>query len=731
MSNFDKPEEEPAPAPAPSQSEEFSDCSYICFYIDQSIYEKEGFVISSSLITNLGVQEFRLDNNLVVFCIHCGGLLNMAFKLFKSTYYFKISYKFKNSPIFTCNFDFTVEKGKIKFIFDAGKKGSITGELFKNPSCLEQYNAFCQVTKKHDILFEDTKKFLFDNLDMELFLNLLQNKKDDRDELMLTLSNFPDLIIKYERDKLLPKIDFEALKNIKYYKKLVLIYSIIQDSIDLLGDLTEDGIIDFIQYHEIHKDQPILIKKNIFDFFISKTSKAEYIKKICKSVYSIPLLFNYLIELNKDKEQFSKIKGLTFNDLPSEYSKDDNLIELIGKYENIKEAFSENEIDKVWKKYLSQWYQAKNIQQLEEVIVKLNSVNEKYYTNITDEIKNEINTKGKKLIEMKELKGLEMYKFINKYNIVGDLLSDDNLLFFIGRNVILEELNSDENTLKEFNQTKFLAKINSKLIQYYINGTLSQVTNFEKFYLYFKYIYVLKEKEVENEEKNIICVNLILSHFVELLTKNSKIIINEEFKDIVKKVIILSLMYIPESKNNNFMKIIIDLGLCSSFSRDDLFNLFIESIINTGMEKYISNEIKDKVCEFIIEKYYFGLNIEEKIDFLLKIKSIELKEKLIFVKFPNLESKDFYSIEDSISFSYLKYFIEKKLISNEEYLKSNYFKNLVSKCKAIKDSLEKKEINFSEVNQLKELIQKQKLSNRIFCVCQGEESMSNELEKKN
>ena len=730
MSNFDKPEEEPAPAPAPSQSQEFSDCSYICFYIDQSIYEKEGFVISSSLITNLGVQEFRLDNNLVVFCIHCGGLLNMAFKLFKSTYYFKISYKFKNSPIFTCNFDFTVEKGKIKFIFDAGKKGSITGDLFKNPSCLEQYNAFCQVTKKHDILFEDTKKFLFDNLDMELFLNLLQNKKDDRDELMLTLSNFPDLIIKYERDKLLPKIDFEALKNIKYYKKLVLIYSIIQDSIDLLGDLTEDGIVDFIQYNEIHKDQPILIKKNIFDFFISKTSKAEYIKKICKSVYSIPLLFNYLIELNKDKEQFSKIKGLTFNDLPSEYSKDDNLIELIGKYENIKEAFSENEIDKVWKKYLSQWYQAKNIQQLEEVIVKLNSVNEKYYTNITDEIKNEINTKGKKLIEMKELKGLEMYKFINKYNIVGDLLSDDNLLFFIGRNVILEELNSDENTLKEFNQTKFLAKINSKLIQYYINGTLSQVTNFEKFYLYFKYIYVLKEKEVENEEKNSICVNLILSHFVELLTKNSKIIINEEFKDIVKKVIILSLMYIPESKNNNFMKIIIDLGLCSSFSRDDLFNLFIESIINTDMEKYISNGIKDKVCEFIIEKYYFGLNIEEKIDFLLKIKSIELKEKLIFVKFPNLESKDFFHIEDSISFSYLKYFIEKKLISNEEYLKSNYFKNLVSKCKAIKGSLEKKEINFSEVNQLKELIQKQKLSNRIFCVCQGEESMSKELEKK-
>ena len=345
MSNYDKPEEEPAPAPGPNQLQEFSDCSYICFYIDQSIYEKEGFIISSNLITNLGVKEFRLDNNLVVFCIHCGGLLNMAFKLFKSTYYFKISYKFKNSPIFTCNFDFTVEKGKIKFIFDAGKKGSITGDLFKNPSCLEQYNAFFQVTKKHDILLEDTKKFLWDNLDMELFLNLLQDKKDVRNELMSTLSNFPYLIVKYERNKLLPKIDFEPFKENKYYKKLILIYSIIQDSTELIEDFTEDNIEDFIKYNEIQKDQPILIKKNIFDFFISKTSKEDFIKKICKSVYSIPLLFDCLIGLNE--EQLKKIKGLTSIDLPNEYSKDDNLIELIEKYEKIKKAFLEKEIKKV------------------------------------------------------------------------------------------------------------------------------------------------------------------------------------------------------------------------------------------------------------------------------------------------------------------------------------------------------------------------------------------------
>ena len=37
------PPQDPAPASAPL-SQEYSDCSYICFYIDPSIYEKGGFM---------------------------------------------------------------------------------------------------------------------------------------------------------------------------------------------------------------------------------------------------------------------------------------------------------------------------------------------------------------------------------------------------------------------------------------------------------------------------------------------------------------------------------------------------------------------------------------------------------------------------------------------------------------------------------------------------------------
>jgi len=720
------PNPEPAPAASPP-SQEYSDCSYICFYIDPSIYEKGGFTISSSF-SNLYVTEIKADNNLVVFCINCQGLLNYALKLLKKTYYFKVSYKFKSSPIFTCNYDFTVEKNKVLFIYDAGKKGSISSDLFRNPTCLEQYNAFCQATKKHDILLEQTINFLSGTLDIELFLNLLQSKKDKQEDLMAILSGFPYLIIKYEKDKQLQKIDFSPVENNKYYKKLILIYSIIQDSNDLLSNFNEDDITNFIDYNEIQKDQPILIKKNIFNFFISKCSDEKKIKKICQSVYTIPLLFDYLIELNQ--EQFKKIKNLKFVDLPSEYSIDDNLIELIEKYEKIKEAFSENEIDKVWRKYLSHWYRVKDIKDLEEVIDKFNSINEKYYSIISHEIKNEVINKGKKLIERKKLKSLEMYKFINKYNSIGDFFSDENLLKYIGENIILEELNLNEDILKEFNQCKFFLKINEKLIHNYINGSLSQVINFEKFYLYFKYIYILKEKEKENNEKNLVSVNLILSHFAELLTKVSTIKINDEFKDIVYKIIVLSLMYIKDDKSNNYIKIISDLGICRSFTRDDLFNLFIDTIINTNIEIYVSKEIKDKVCEYIIKTFYFDLNIEKKIDFLLKINSVELKEKLIFVEFPKLKFSDFLLVEENISFSYLKQFIQKGLITNEEFLKSNYFKDLISTCNTIRESLEKKEINFFQVNQLKELIQKKKLSNRINLICLGDKNKTEKNEKE-
>ena len=211
-----------------------------------------------------------------------------------------------------------------------------------------------------------------------------------------------------------------------------------------------------------------------------------------------------------------------------------------------------------------------------------------------------------------------MFRFINKYNSIGEFLSDDNLVYDIGKNIVLEDLNSDEISLKEFNDCNFLTKINSKLTHKYIDGTLSQINNFKKFYLYFIYIYIVK-KEEEKDENILDSFNLIISRFLEVLTNFSKLSINEEFKSTFQKIMILSLMYVPIDDNNNYKNIIKELGKSHLYSKSELFYLFIEEIINPNLENYISHELKIEISKYIIETFYFDLNIDKKIDILIKI----------------------------------------------------------------------------------------------------------------
>ena len=115
MEEFEKLEERPAPVPV---AQEFSDCSYFCFYIDPSIYEKDGFILNSQV---LSFKEYKINSNLIVYNVHFGMLLN-TFKLFKSTSYFKISYKYKKTPIFDSNFDFQLEKIQLNLFMMQEKK---------------------------------------------------------------------------------------------------------------------------------------------------------------------------------------------------------------------------------------------------------------------------------------------------------------------------------------------------------------------------------------------------------------------------------------------------------------------------------------------------------------------------------------------------------------------------------------------------------------------------------
>ena len=87
-------------------------------------------------------------------------------------------------------------------------------------------------------------------------------------------------------------------------------------------------------------------------------------------------------------------------------------------------------------------------------------------------------------------------------------------------------------------------------------------------------------------------------------------------------------------------------------------------------------------------------------------------------------------MEENISLNYLKYFIEKGIINNYISIKSPYFKKIIMTCNSMKNSLEKIEINFSVVKQLKELIQKQKLNKRVYYICLGDKKESEELAEK-
>ena len=122
--------------------------------------------------------------------------------------------------------------------------------------------------------------------------------------------------------------------------------------------------------------------------------------------------------------------------------------------------------------------------------------------------------------------------------------------------------------------------------------------------------------------------------------------------------------------------------------------------------------------------------MEKKIDFLLKIQSKELKEKLIFNNhkyFPIIKFSDLLNKEGNLFFDNMKYFIQKGFLKNEDFLNGDYFKKIISECDLIRERLEKKEINFSELNKLKELINKNKISGRILYICLGDSSKSEKL----
>ena len=384
---------------------------------------------------------------------------------------------------------------------------------------------------------------------------------------------------------------------------------------------------------------------------------------------------------------------------------------------------------KIWQIYIEHYTQENDIKELEIIKDKFSSIDKQFYGKIIDDICSEISTKGKKMILKKKLKGIDMYEFINKYNSYGEFLYDAQLITNIAENINLKELDNDGNTLEEFNKCKFLLKIREDLINNYINGILSQINNFEEFSFFFKYIYNIKTNSDKSDNKDIIIADLVISRFKTLLQRINDNKIIEKSKDTIKKIILLSLMYIEEDKENNYNEIVV--ALTHKFNTEILLNFFINEFINSDdITIYVTDILKNTLSQFIIDKLLLTLKIlEKKIFYTFEIKSLDYKENNIFCKFPRIQFDDLLKKELMDPFIYLRHFINKDIFKKEDILNSKYFQDLIFNCNHILERLEKMEINFSDAKKLNELIANNKLAERIKYLCLGDSTKSSNLEE--
>ena len=693
------------------QKDKYLNSIFFCFSINNSIYNKDYFSFECQNYSKLYFETFRFDNNLTVLRVFMkDSFYNMFFGGMKSSFEFKIIYK-SPTQIFYKSGEYSVEKGNIKFSFEDLKE-EIASNLFKNTTSLEKYSSFIKLEKIQDILFSKVLDYLKLNLDLELYFHLLKDKKGKEKEDLKSIfeETFPKSKIIYSKGKL-KNVDFKLYDlPTGLLNKLKIIYSVIIDTTEELNDFYKDYINIIYIYNQYHKGSLIPIRKNVFNFLINELNE-EKIKKVCKNCENVPILFDYLASSN------SKKINLEANDMPTimEIKEKKDFMELIDKYEKIKSCFKENEILKIWHIYIGFFVQNNSMEDLESIKDKFISINKQFYEKNIDYICTEISNIGKTLIQNKKMKGFKMYEFINKYNCYGDILSDNQLLLNIAENINLEELDNNEDTLKEYEKCKFIQRIKENLIAIYINGLLSQIKTFEEFYLFFKHIYKLKIINDEKDKKDINITNSLIIFFFSFLSKFQNPKKEENIKEIIKIIFLLSLMHIKLEEPRDIIDIIHQLK--NYFPNDFLIEIFIDEFINSDVKLYITDDLKDLASQNIIKLLLFNFNIDKQIFYTFKIKSLELKENYIFPKFPSIQFDNILKMELSESLIYLENFINQGILKNKEIINSFYFRELKSQCNCILDKLVKKEINFSDVNKLNEIIKFNKLSNRIKYLC--------------
>ena len=333
------------------QNEDFTGSSFFCLKIDDKIIDKGTFQIDSPYINTLKYEVKKIDNLILLRVYFYGWNKYVNFINVLNQRSFKIIFK-KGNEIYLKTTDFIADINNINFYYNISQNKIIKSPEIQYPTSIEQYDAYNKLLEKNEILFINTRKYLKENLEMELYIHLFEVAQNRVDTLLDVLDNFPNSQIKvrYNKNKPLKKINFETLKYYKNYFKLALIYSVINDSTELLNDLKEDYINILFKYNYLNINNQLIIKANIFMFLLPKLDKIENIKNLFRYSESIPSLFNNILNYGLDRIKFN-LNILTLNDIPA-FDVKDNLLDLIEKSEKIKALFKENEIIKLFRKYL-------------------------------------------------------------------------------------------------------------------------------------------------------------------------------------------------------------------------------------------------------------------------------------------------------------------------------------------------------------------------------------------
>ena len=271
-------------------NQDYSQSNFFCFKLDDFIKDKGTFDIISEFSSELSHEIINI-NDLTILRVYLKENLPSEIKDIK----FKLEYKInKSDSKYKIPKEFTYTKG-INFNYYIINNNSKIHHLFY----YEQYIGFKSLNNFKDVLINNTLNIFKNFFDMDVFLEVMKDGANKKDEIEKIIDNISKLKMLYDYDqtklycKINEKSELSLLKE-NYQDKILIFYSVIQDSIEFLNDIKKESYEEIFKYNINQSMNQIHFKENTFKFFINNINPTD-IKTLCKYCISTKIVFDYLL----------------------------------------------------------------------------------------------------------------------------------------------------------------------------------------------------------------------------------------------------------------------------------------------------------------------------------------------------------------------------------------------------------------------------------------------------